>query len=241
MIKLNCAGYRIAKFIASSGYCSRREAERIIAEKRVSMNGVVIDSFAIKVSPSDCIIIDGKQIKLNETIRLWLYYKPVGMITSHSDPQGRRTVFNSMPSDMPRVISVGRLDYNSEGLLLLTNSGTLAHHLEKPNDKIVREYKCRISGVLRDKEIDMLAKGITIDGFQYGPIKISIISVQGRNSWIKVSLSEGKNREIRRVMGYFDLEVSRLIRTRYGKFMLQDLRKEEIIEVRSSDFIEYLS
>ena len=232
--------YRIAKFIAASGYCSRRSAENIIAENRVSVNGVVITDFAIKVSEDDCIRIDGKEIRLASAIRLWMYNKPAGMIISHSDPEGRRTVFNSLPSTMPRVISVGRLDYNSEGLLLLTNSGALAHVLEKPNHKIVREYKCRISGTLQDNEIKILAQGIVIDGFRYSGIKAKTISTQGRNSWIMLSLTEGKNREIRRVMEYFGLDVSRLIRVRYGKFMLQDLPKEGIMEVDASHFAEYL-
>ena len=232
--------YRIAKFIAASGYCSRRDAEKLISANRVMLNNSIISDFAIKVTEKDDVRIDNKAISLNEKVRLWIYHKPAGMITTHKDPQGRPTVFANLPSNIPRVVSVGRLDYNSEGLLLLTNSGSLAHTLESPKRGIIREYKCRISGSLRKQDIAELAKGITIDGFRYGSIKVSFIKEQGSNSWVIMTLTEGKNREIRRAMAYFGREVSRLIRVRYGKFMLNDLDKGEMIEVEASDFIEYL-
>ena len=221
---------RIAKFIARSGVCSRRAAEELILQQRVTLNGQVINSPAVNVEPTDKILIDGEKLPTIEQTRLWLYYKPTGLITSHKD-SSRPTVFDNLPAGMPRVISVGRLDLNSEGLLLLTNNGELSRLLELPQNGWSRRYKVKVHGQVTQQKLDSVSNGVTIDGVNYGPVKITIDNTQGTNTWLTITLSEGKNREIRRLMQYIGLEVARLIRLSYGPFQLGSLKKGEVKEV----------
>ena len=221
---------RIAKFIARSGVCSRRAAEELILQKRITVNGETISSPAFNVDGSEKILLDGEKLPTIEKTRLWLYYKPIGLITSHKDAS-RPTVFDNLPEGMPRVISVGRLDLNSEGLLLLTNNGELSRMLELPQNGWSRRYKVKVHGFVTQEKFDSLANGITIDGINYGPVKIATDSTQGTNTWLTVTLSEGKNREIRRLMQHIGLDVARLIRLSYGPFQLGGLKKGEVREV----------
>ena len=216
-------GERIAKALARAGVCSRRDAEKLIEEGRVSVNGKKLDSPAFKVTPSDLIRVDGKPIAEAEPTRLWRYHKPPGLMTTHRDPGGRPTVFDNLPEGLPRVISVGRLDFNSEGLLLLTNDGALARRLELPTTGWLRRYRVRAFGEVTQEALDNLAKGVTVEGVKYGPIRAELERRQGANNWITVSLTEGKNREIRRVLDSIGLKVNRLIRIAYGPFQLGQL------------------
>ncbi len=231
---------RIAKFLARCGVASRRGAEELINQKRVTVNGETIESPAFNVEGSEDIRLDGEKIAAREETRLWLYYKPTGLVTTHKDEKGRPTVFEQMPAGMPRVISVGRLDLNSEGLLLLTNNGDLSRKLELPSNGWTRRYKVRVHGFVDPKKLAALAKGTIVDGVEYGPVKAELESAQGTNSWLSVILSEGKNREIRRVMKSIGLEVSRLIRLSYGPFQLGSLRKGEVREVPAKVLREQL-
>ena len=201
---------RIAKFMARSGVCSRREAEELIRQKRVTVNGEIVASPALNVDGSEKILLDGEKLPAVEATRLWLYYKPVGM---------------------PRVISVGRLDLNSEGLLLLTNNGELSRKLELPQNGWSRRYKVKVHGFVDLKKLAKLADGVTVDGVSYGPVKAELESEQGTNAWLTVTLSEGKNREIRKLMKFIGLDVARLIRLSYGPFQLGSLKKGEVREV----------
>ncbi len=222
---------RIAKFMARSGVCSRRQAEELIKQKRVSVNGVLIESPAFNVEGNEKILLDGEKLPAIEQTRLWLYHKPTGLLTTHKDTDNRPTVFDNLPPDMPRVISVGRLDLNSEGLLLLTNSGELSRKLELPANGWSRRYKIRVHGKVEPKKLAELEKGVTIDGVQYGKVKIELESQNGSNSWLLITLNEGKNREVRKLMKSIGLEVARLIRLSYGPFQLGSLRKGEVKEV----------
>jgi len=215
-------GIRIAKVIAASGHCSRREAEELIAEGRVKVNGATIDSPATFITDHS-IKIDDKLIASKQAVRLWLFHKPIGVLTTSKDPQNRKTIFDMLPKDMPRTISVGRLDFNTEGLLLLTTSGPLARHMELPKNKWVRNYRARVFGKINEERLHKLERGITVDGVRYGSIKVEVEVIKGANSWLKISLEEGKNREIRKVMEHLGLRVNRLIRTSYGPFKLGDL------------------
>lgn len=220
---------RLAKAISDSGYCSRREAEKLIVAGRVSVDGELIITPAFNVT-TNLIAIDGKPISVQDLPRLWLYHKPAGLVTTHSDPQGRPTVFQNLPKNLPRVISVGRLDLNSEGLLLLTNSGELAREMELPSSKLERVYKVRAHGRVDIKALQSTVRGIKIDGEYYKPSSIELIKGSA-NSWFEVRLCEGKNREIRKIFSYFGLEVNRLIRLSYGKWKLGDLKVGEVKEV----------
>ncbi|MDD4520023.1 MAG: rRNA pseudouridine synthase [Alphaproteobacteria bacterium] len=222
---------RIAKVMAHAGLCSRREAERFIQEGKVFVNGKRLDTPAFLVSVEDKITLENKQMPLPDKTRLFCYYKPVGLMTTHKDPEGRKTVFDSLPKNLPRLISVGRLDLNSEGLLLLTNDGELSRFLELPKRGWKRHYKVRVFGKLKEGIKEELEKGVTVEGIHYAPIEFDIDSVNGANTWVNVTLTEGKNREIRRVMKYFGLEVSRLIRLSYGPFQLGNLKRGEIKEI----------
>lgn len=224
-------GERIAKRLARAGVCSRRDAERWIAEGRVMLNGRLLDTPAVLVSDSDIIVVDGRQIGAAPATRLWRYHKPSGLVTSHRDEQGRDTIFQHLPKDMPRVISVGRLDLNSEGLLLLTNDGALSRHLELPATGWSRQYRVRAFGRVGEGMIRQLAKGVTVEGVHYGPIKLEIERQQGANAWLNMTLHEGKNREIRRVLAHFGVEVNRLIRLSYGPFHLGKLPVGAVEEV----------
>lgn len=222
---------RIAKYLARSGVCSRREAEKLIEQKRVTVNGEIVDSPAFNVEGTEKILLDGEKVTRPQDTRLWLYHKPVGLVTTHKDNQSRPTVFDNLPVGMPRVISVGRLDLNSEGLLLLTNNGELSRALELPQNGWSRRYKVRVHGFLDKKKIDDLAQGTVIDGVHYGSAKVVIESQQGTNAWLSVTLNEGKNREIRKLMNSIGLEVARLIRLSYGPFQLGSLKKGEVKEI----------
>ena len=226
-------GERIAKTIARAGICSRRDAEKLIEQGLVSVNGTLITSPALNVSPEDIVTVRGKTLVAHEASRLWLYYKPLGLITSHRDEKERPTVFSALPKDLPRVISVGRLDLNTEGLLLLTNDGELARHMELPSTGWRRRYRARIYGPLTTDSIASLKRGVTVEGVKYGPVEIvpEKAEKQARNVWAMVSLTEGKNREIRKVLEYIDCRVSRLIRISYGPFQLGSLKPGELREV----------
>lgn len=222
---------RLAKFMARSGVCSRREAEEFIRQKRVTINGEIVESPAVNVEGNEKILLDGEKLPVIEKTRLWLYHKPAGLVTTHKDTQARATVFDHLPPGLPRVISVGRLDLNSEGLLLLTNSGELSRKLELPQNGWSRRYKVRVHGVINKRKLQELEKGVEVDGVRYGPVKIEIESQNGTNSWLSVTLNEGKNREIRKLMQSVGLEVARLIRLSYGPFQLGSLKKGEVREV----------
>ena len=214
---------RIAKALARAGLCSRREAERWIESGRVSVNGELLKSPARDVAPADRILVDGNPLPAPEPPRLWRYHKPKGRVTTHSDPQGRPTVFEALPEEMPRVISIGRLDFNTEGLLLLTNDGALARHLELPATGWLRRYRVRAHGAVTQEALDKLKEGIEIAGVRYGPIEASLDKVQGANVWLSIGLREGKNREVRKILDTLNLTVNRLIRTSFGPFQLLDM------------------
>jgi 23S rRNA pseudouridine2605 synthase len=225
------AGERIAKRIARSGLCSRRDAERMIAEGRVSVDGHKLASPACLVTDASAILVDGKKLASAETTRLWRYHKPRGLMTTHRDPQGRPTIFAHLPAGLPRVISIGRLDFNSEGLLLLTNDGALARRLELPATGWLRRYRVRVHGEIDDTRLPGLDKGIEIDGVRYGPIQAALDSRKGSNAWLTLSLREGKNREVRRVIEALGGVVTRLIRIAYGPFQLGYLEPGTVEEV----------
>jgi 23S rRNA pseudouridine2605 synthase len=226
-------GERIAKVLSRRGIASRREAERLIEAGDVTVNGKRIDSPALNVTAKDRITVAGKPLPDEEPARLWLYYKPEGLVTSASDEKGRDTVFDHLPEDMPRVMSVGRLDLNSEGLLLLTNDGELKRRLELPSTGWLRKYRVRVNGNPVDPDLDPLRKGIVVEGERFQPMQVTLDRVQGANAWLTVGLREGKNREIRRAMNAIGLYVNRLIRTSYGPFRLGDLQPGEVEEVRA--------
>jgi 23S rRNA pseudouridine2605 synthase len=230
---------RLAKAISNKGYCSRREAERLILQGKVKVNGIVPKESVILVSEQDVIEISHHKAPLL-TPKLWIYHKPKGLITTHQDPQNRPTVFDAFPIKTDsHIISVGRLDLNSEGLLLMTNSKSLAHELESPDNKFERIYKVRVFGKFTNAIFE-IKKGITIDGIRYKPIRIAILQ-EGINSWFKVGLTEGKNREIRKIFEYFGLTVNRLIRTDYGPFSLGDLEEGAAIEVDANKIKSFLN
>jgi 23S rRNA pseudouridine2605 synthase len=228
-------GERIAKFLARAGVCSRRDAERLIEDGRVKLNGTVLDTPAVKVTAKDKVQVDGRVIGAAEPTRLWRYHKPSGLVTTHRDPAGRATVFQNLPPDMPRVVSVGRLDLTSEGLLLLTNDGELARKLELPANGWLRRYRARAFGRVTQEELDQLKDGITVDGVRYGSIDAKLErgskNSSGANAWIMVSISEGKNREVRRVLDALGLRVNRLIRIAYGPFQLGTLASGAVEEI----------
>ncbi len=222
---------RIAKKMADAGLCSRREAERWIVAGRVSVNGQVLETPACIVGDEDKVLVDGKLLKTKEKTRVWLYHKPAGLVTTYRDPQRRPTVFEKLPKSMPRVISVGRLDLNSEGLLLLTNNGEWARKMELPSSHLERTYRVRVHGNLTGEVLSRLSKGVKIDGIQYAPARVQVEKKQGTNTWVQMTLTEGKNREIRRLMAFFGLDVAKLIRISYGPYELGDLKSGEVKEV----------
>ncbi|MCR9220551.1 MAG: rRNA pseudouridine synthase [Alphaproteobacteria bacterium] len=222
---------RIAKAMARAGLCSRRDAERWIEAGRVQVNGRAIDSPALTVGPEDAVLVDGKPLPAPEPARLWRYHKPRGLVTSARDEQGRATVFDNLPDRLPRVVSIGRLDINSEGLLLLTNDGELARRLELPSTGWVRRYRVRVHGRVDADRLASLADGVTVEGVRYGPIRAELEAQQASNAWVTVSLQEGKNREVRRVMEHLGYTVNRLMRVAYGPFQLGRLNAGEVEEV----------
>jgi 23S rRNA pseudouridine2605 synthase len=240
-------GERIAKRLARAGVCSRRDAERLIAEGRVMVDGKVLTSPALNVTDANRITVDGDPIDSAEETRVWRYHKPAGTITTARDPQGRPTVFEKMPPEMPRVVSVGRLDFNTEGLLLLTNDGELARHLELPQNAWLRHYRARVYGEVDPKKLAALANGVTISGIHYEPMKVEIEqgkeegataparggrrAVAPKNVWLTVTIREGKNREVRKIMEHLGLQVTRLIRVAFGPFPLGKLARGGIEEI----------
>lgn len=233
-------GERIAKVLSRAGVASRREAERLIAVGEVTVNGQVITSPALNVTPADKITVSGQPVGAPEPARLWLYYKPEGLVTSAADEKGRETVFDALPPEMPRVMSVGRLDLNSEGLLLLTNDGELKRRLELPSTGWLRKYRVRVNGNPTDPDLEPLRKGITIDGEKFQPMVVTLDRIQGANAWLTVGLREGKNREIRRAMSAINLTVNRLIRVSYGPFRLGELEPGQVEEVKQKVLREQL-
>ena len=227
----NPEGERIAKVIARAGLCSRRDAERMVLEGRVKVDGAVIASPARNVTGANLVTVDDKPLKAPEAARMWRYHKPPGLVTTHKDEKGRPTVFASLPPGLGRVVSVGRLDFNSEGLLLLTNDGEIARRMEVPAGGWTRIYRARLFGKVTQGDLDRLAQGVTIDGVKYGPIVANLERSKGVYAWASVSLKEGKNREVKRVMESLGLKVARLIRTAYGPFQLGQLAPGGIEEI----------
>ncbi len=233
-------GERIAKFLARAGIASRREAEKMIEQGIVTVDGKVLTTPAFKVTPDMDVRIDGTRVGKPDATKLWRYHKPDGLVTTHKDPQGRPTVFESLAGRLPRVISVGRLDLTTEGLLLLTNSGALSRRLELPSTGWTRRYRVRAYGRVTQKSLDSLKDGVEIDGVQYGPVRATLDQTQGGNVWVTLSINEGKNREVRNLMRHLDLQVNRLIRTAYGPFQLGKLAKDDIEEVPGKQLKEQL-
>ncbi|MBT5571614.1 MAG: rRNA pseudouridine synthase [Alphaproteobacteria bacterium] len=224
-------GERIAKVIARAGLASRREAERWIEAGRVTLDGQTVDSPALNVSPDADIRIDGNPLPAREKARLWRYHKPRGRLTTNHDPEGRPTVFTDLPPELRNAKAVGRLDMNSEGLLLLTNDGELARRLELPSTGWVRQYRVRVHGRIDDRSLKRLAEGVTIEGTHFRPAAAELERQVGANAWVNITLREGKNREVRRLMEHLDYKVTRLIRTAYGPFQLGKLNRSEVSEI----------
>ncbi len=233
-------GERIAKAIARAGLASRRDAEALIAAGRVSLNGQVLDSPAVNVTDADRITVDGEPLPARERTRLWIFHKPRGLVTTARDPEGRTTVFEALPDDLPRVVAVGRLDINTEGLLLLTNDGGLAKVIAHPDTGWLRRYRVRAHGDTDQAALDRLSKGVTIDGMEYGPVEATLDRVQGDNLWLTLGLREGKNREVKRILEHLGLSVNRLIRLSFGPFQLGDLEAGLVEEVRTKVLKEQL-
>jgi len=222
-------GERIAKHMSRAGVCSRRDAERMITAGRVAVDGKILETPAFLVTAKNIVTVDGKPIAGAKPAELWRYHKPPGLITSHDDPQGRPTVFESLPKDLGRVLSIGRLDFSSEGLLLLTNDGGLSRLLERSD--WLRRYRVRVWGRPDEAELKGLANGITVEGVRYDPIEAKLDSSTASNSWLSLGLKEGKNREIRRVLEHLGLQVNRLIRTAYGPFQLGSMKRGTVTRV----------
>jgi 23S rRNA pseudouridine2605 synthase len=231
---------RIAKRLARAGVASRRAAETMITAGRVTVNGRVIDSPALNVTAGDRITVDGNPLAAPEAARLWRYYKPIGLVTSERDEKGRDTVFGHLPAEMPRVVSVGRLDLNSEGLLLLTNDGELKRRLELPSTGWLRKYRVRALGAPEDSALEPLRRGITVDGERFQPMRVTIDRQQGANVWLTMAIREGRNREVRRALTAVGLTVNRLIRVSYGPFQIGELKPGEVEEVRAKALREQL-
>ena len=236
MQRENNNNQRLSKKIARSGFSSRREAEKYIESGRVKVNGVIIKELSFQVGINDQIHIDGRRINKEGKTRLWKFHKPKGLITSHKDEKSRQTIFQILPKNLPRLITVGRLDLNSEGLLLLTNDGDLKRKLELPSSKIVRSYRVRAKGVANENKLSRLRQGITVDGIRYRPMELNIIKQNTSNVWLSVRLMEGKNREIRLSFQAIGLQVNKLIRTSFGPISLGKLDKGQIEEVELDSF-----
>ncbi len=224
-------GDRIAKVMARAGLCSRRDAERWIADGRVTLNGTRLETPAVTVTDRDDIRVDGKPLPKIEPVRIWRYHKPSGLVTSNRDEKGRATVFDKLPADLPRVLSIGRLDINTEGLLLLTNDGETARRLELPSTGWLRRYRVRAHGSIEQAALDAIADGVEIDGVRYGPVDATFERKQGSNTWLRVAIREGKNREVKNILDHLGLKVTRLIRISYGPFQLGDLKPGEVKEL----------
>ena len=238
--KVKKSGERIAKVVARAGLASRRDAEEWITQGRVTVNGRVINSPALDVTANDTIAVDGKPLPPRERTRLFMFHKPRGLMTTHADPEGRPTVFDNLPEGLPRLISIGRLDFNTEGLLLLTNDGGLARALELPDTGWLRRYRVRAHGEVTQAQLDELKKGVEVDGVKYGSIDATLERDQGANVWLVFAIREGKNREVRNVMAHLGLEVNRLIRVSYGPFQLGELAEGAVEEVKTRVLREQL-
>jgi 23S rRNA pseudouridine2605 synthase len=234
------SGERIAKVVSRAGLASRRDAEEWIVQGRVTVNGRVINSPALDVTANDVITVDGKPLPPRERTRLFMFHKPRGLMTTHADPEGRPTVFDNLPEGLPRLISIGRLDFNTEGLLLLTNDGGLARALELPDTGWLRRYRVRAHGEVTQAQLDELKKGVEVEGVKYGPIDATLERDQGANVWLVFAIREGKNREVRNVLAHLGLEVNRLIRVSYGPFQLGELAEGEVEEVKTRVLREQL-
>ena len=233
-------GERIAKWLARAGVASRRDAEKLLGEGRVRVNNAVITHPASFIQPGDLVVVNGALIDAPERSRVWRYHKPDGLVTTHKDPQDRPTVFQRLPPELPRVVSIGRLDLNSEGLLLLTNDGALARRLELPANGWIRRYRVRAFGHVEPAALAALARGVTVEGVRYGEIEAGLDSRKGDNCWLSVGLREGRNREVRRVMAHLGLQVTRLIRIAYGPFQLGHLARGAVDEVATKVLREQL-
>ncbi len=233
-------GERIAKIMARAGLCSRREAEDWIRAGRVRVNEAVLSELGYRIGAEDRILVDGKPLPLAERTRLWRYHKPKGVLTTRRDPEGRPTLFDRLAPDLPRVIAIGRLDFNSEGLLLLTNDGALARRLELPATGWIRRYRVRVKGRIEPTALASLARGLVIAGERFKPVAATLDRQQGDNAWLTMALSEGRNREIRRLAEHFGWQVNRLIRIAYGPFQLGHLAKDEVEEVTGKVLKEQL-
>jgi 23S rRNA pseudouridine2605 synthase len=233
-------GERIAKWLARAGVASRRDVEKMVSEGRIKLNGRVLDHPASFVTPGDVVQVNGKVIDGPARTRLFRYHKPEGLMTTHKDPEGRPTVFEKLPPGLPRLISIGRLDLNSEGLLLLTNDGALARLLERPESGWLRRYRVRVNGYVDEKALAALSHGVTVEGERYGPIDAGLDSRKGDNAWLSIGLREGRNREVRRVMAHLNLQTSRLIRIAYGPFQLGLLPRGSVEEVPAKILREQL-
>ena len=225
-------GDRIAKVLARAGVASRRDAEKMILAGRIAVNGKIIDRAALNITDADKVTVDGKPMTPPEPPRLWLYHKPIGLVTTTRDEQGRATIYDKLPPELPRVVTVGRLDINSEGLLLLTNDGGVKRQMELPSTGWLRKYRVRVNGRPTDVQLEPLRQGITVDGERFQPMTVIIDRQQGANAWLTVSLREGKNREIRRALQDIGLSVNRLIRISYGPFQLNTLKAGAVEEIR---------
>ena len=230
---------RIAKLLARAGIASRREVERMIAEGRIALNGEKLTTPATLVETLEGVTFDGRSVRPAKATRLYRYYKPPGTLTAERDPRGRPTIYDRLPAGLPRLIPVGRLDFTTEGLLLLTNDGELKRQLELPRTGVVRTYRARAFGQVTQDQLEKLAEGVTIEGIHYGSIDANLERRTGRNCWIEMSLTEGKNREVRRVLAFLGLQVSRLIRTSYGPLTLAGLEPGAVDEVDSAELHEF--
>jgi 23S rRNA pseudouridine2605 synthase len=235
------SGERLSKIIARHGICSRRDAEKLIAEGRVTLDGEIVTAQGTKAGPDNVIVVDGKPLTEPEATRLWRYHKPNGLVTTHKDEKNRPTVFANLPRTLPRVVSVGRLDFNSEGLMLLTNDGALARKLELPAAGWTRKYRARLFGKVTQADLDKLAEGVTIDGVEYGPVIADLERSKGIHAWASVAIKEGKNREVKRLMESLGLKVSRLIRVQFGPFHLGQLQEGAVEEIPAEIWRKNLS
>ena len=230
---------RIAKYISHSGYCSRRNAEKLILANKVKINSKICATLSTKIAKSDTVKIDNKIINLNKLIRIWCFYKPLGIINTSKDTYNRKTIFDLLPKKLKNLISVGRLDINSEGLLLLTNNGELSRYFELPKNSFRRQYRVRVQGIVDKNKLSILKKGIKIKNFSYKPIIADLEKQSNTNAWIKMTITEGKNREIRKICSHFGWRVNRLIRIKYGEFSIGNLKPGEIKEIKKHNYINF--
>ncbi len=232
-------GQRIAKLLARAGVASRREIERMIGEERIALNGVIVEHPSLLLKNLTGITVDGNPVAEPAPAKLFRFHKPNGYITAERDASGKKTIYDVLPQDMERIMPIGRLDLNTEGLLLMTTDGEFKREMELPKTGVERTYRARTFGAITQNQLEDLYRGITIEGMRYGPIEANLERRTGRNQWIEMTLTEGKNREVRRVLEHLGLKVSRLIRTRYGPFVLGDLAKGEIEAVRRHDLVKF--